>query len=213
MTAPDHAQARCSEGRRGLLVSLDGPGGAGKTTLAAAITARLHRDGIAATHTTQPSHGPIGQLARAGTHQYRGLTLACLVAADRYHHLDTQIRPALAAGHIVICDRYTPSSHVLQVLDGVDPAFVALLNQHADPPDLAVILTCDPGELTRRLTARGSHGRFEDDPGLPALEATAYRRVIDRLTCPALVLDSTDSDTRSLTTQVVNAIKALPSAP
>lgn len=95
---------------RGLLITLDGPGGAGKSTLAHTVATQLNRAGISAQHTAQPSPGPIGSLARAGTHQFHGHTLACLVAADRYHHLDTYIRPALAAGTTIVCDRYTPSS-------------------------------------------------------------------------------------------------------
>jgi dTMP kinase len=71
-------------------------------------------------HTTsEPSHGPLGTLARHGTDTYSGYVLACLVAADRYHHLATDIRPNLAAGRIVVCDRYVPSSYVLQLMDGV----------------------------------------------------------------------------------------------
>jgi dTMP kinase len=40
---------------------------------------------------------PLGSLTRFGTDRYHGLTLACLVAADRYQHLEHEIRPALQA--------------------------------------------------------------------------------------------------------------------
>jgi len=43
-----------------------------------------------------------------------GATLACLFAADRYHHLDTEIRPHRDAGRIVLCDRYLASGLVVQ---------------------------------------------------------------------------------------------------
>jgi dTMP kinase len=43
--------------------------------------------------TAQPSHDRFGEIARHGTDTYTGHTVACLVAADRYHHLATQIRP------------------------------------------------------------------------------------------------------------------------
>jgi dTMP kinase len=67
--------------------------------------------------TAQPSHDRFGEIARHGTDTYTGHTVACLVAADRYHHLATQIRPQLAAGRIVLCDRYVASSYVLQRVD------------------------------------------------------------------------------------------------
>lgn len=201
---------------RGLLITLDGPGGAGKSTLARAITTQLNRTGIPAEHTTQPSPGPIGALARAGTHQFHGYALACLVAADRYHHLDTYIRPVLAAGTTIVCDRYTPSSLVFQALDGVDPSFITHLNRHADRPDLAVFLTCRAGELRRRLTARGSHGRFEDDPDITAKEISRYRSVSALYAAQGvrvLELDSTTTPIDSLASQVVTAALPLTSPP
>ncbi|MEU6071861.1 hypothetical protein ABZ864_47440 [Streptomyces sp. NPDC047082] len=47
------------------------------------------------------------------------MAMACLVAADRYHHLAQEIRPALQRGNVVLCDRYIASSLVLQVIDGL----------------------------------------------------------------------------------------------
>ena len=89
----------------GLLVTLDGPGGTGKTTATAAAAAVLRRRGRPVHATGEPSAGPVGTLARSLVNQVTGHALACLVAADRYHHLATDIRPGLAAGHIVVCDR------------------------------------------------------------------------------------------------------------
>lgn len=87
--------------------------------------------------------------------------MACLVAADRYHHLITDIRPRLAAGAIVICDRYVASSYVLQRMDGVSLEFIDAINDGADVPDLAVILTAAPEVAADRIYRRGSYGRFE----------------------------------------------------
>ncbi len=83
-------------GQPGLLVSIDGPGGSGKSTLAAILTARLASRGLAARQTREPSPTPLGQLIRAGTDDYAGMALACLVAGDRHHHLATEIRQARA---------------------------------------------------------------------------------------------------------------------
>src|SRR5262245_22816524 len=103
--------------------------------LADALTDR----GLAVHATTEPSPTPLGQLASQGPDHLDGLALACLVAADRYQHLQAEIHPALAAGQIVLTDRYLPASLVLQRLDGVDEAFIWAVNQHARRPDLAVI--------------------------------------------------------------------------
>jgi Thymidylate kinase len=103
----------------GFLVTLDGPSGTGKTTVSALVAEQLSRSAHPVWHTTQPSRSPLGEIARQGTYHYRGLALSCLVAADRYDHLAREIEPALAAGLIVVCDRYAPSALVLDRLDGL----------------------------------------------------------------------------------------------
>lgn len=200
----------------GRLVTIDGPGGAGKSTITRLIVERLNDASVTAVATSEPSTGPAGQLARHHTELFHRYALACLVAADRYHHIETEIQPALAAGSVVVCDRYIPSSHVLQVLDGVDPDFVRRVNEYAPPPDLSVILTCEEDELRRRLTVRGSHGRFEDDPGISPAEVRLYRDVAAALKddgIHTLVLDSAKHDADFLAARVVTALQALPSPP
>lgn len=197
---------------RGVFVTIDGPGGAGKSTLAQKTAARLTATGTPTLATAQPSTGPAGQLARHNTAIFHGHALACLVAADRYHHLESEIRPALGAGKVVICDRYVPSSHVLQALDGVEDQFIRTINAHTEPPDLAVILTCDPGELQRRLTGRGSHGRFEDEANISHTETLRYREIAAMLTgdgINTLVIDSTTRDADFLARQLTDTIWAL----
>ncbi|ASU58169.1 dTMP kinase [Nocardiopsis dassonvillei] len=180
----------------GLFVVFDGPGGAGKSTTVAAVGERLTADGLPVVATTQPSRGVIGQLARGATHELSGLTLACLVAADRYHHLDTLIRPALARGELVLCDRYTASSLVLQAgLDQVPEGFVRALNSYAPSPDLQVILTAPTQELRERLTVRGSHGRFEDDPTSAAREVDLYDQVAQQLLREGIPTEVVDTST------------------
>lgn len=179
---------------QGLFVAFDGPGGAGKSTTVAALGQRLAVAGLPVLVTTQPSRTAIGQLARANTRLYSGLTLACLVAADRYHHLQSQVRPALAEGRLVLCDRYTASSLVLQAgLDEVPESFVRELNRFAEPPDLQVILTASAATLRERLSARGSHGRFEDDPTTTVREVALYDRVAAHLSQESVVTEVVDT--------------------
>jgi dTMP kinase len=127
-----------------MLITLDGPGGVGKSTTARLVGAALTTAGLSVHATAQPSRAPLGELARHGTDTYQGMALACLCAADRHHQLAVEILPALRAGTLVLCDRYVPSSLVLQGLDGVPSDIVWHLNHGVYRPDLAVILTAQP---------------------------------------------------------------------
>lgn len=178
----------------GLLVTLDGPGGAGKTTIARHLSDLLTRYGHRVHATTQPSGDELGQIARRRSDIYRGHALACLVAADRYHHLATEIRPYRAAGCIVVCDRYVAASFVLQRMDGVPIEFVAAVNADVDMPELSVILTVDPTVAAGRIDARGTRHRFETGIESSAREADLYADAVGRLAAlayPLLTIDTT----------------------
>jgi dTMP kinase len=148
--------------RRGVFVAVDGPGGVGKTTTVTAVTALLRSAGVPTWTTAEPSDSDIGQLARVRVHKpTSGLALTCLFAADRYQQLDEEIRPQLAAGTVVVTDRYLASGLVMQRHDGVDLEFLRALNARADRPDLAVILTADADTVAARLRERGAHNRYQ----------------------------------------------------
>ena len=184
-------------GQQGLLVSIDGPGGSGKSTVAAIVAARLADHGLPVHSTREPSPTPLGQLIRAGMDEYAGMALACLVAGDRHHHLAAEIRPALAAGQIVICDRYLPASLVLQRMDCISWDVIIQLNQGADRPALAVILNGSPAVIAARLTARGAHSRFERQPGSSQTESDVYADTAARLAQAGWPVCTIDIATRS----------------
>ena len=183
--------------QRGLFVSIDGPGGSGKSNVAALVTAQLASHGLAVHQTREPSPTPLGQLIRVGTDEYSGMALACLVAGDRHHHLAAEIRPALAAGQIVICDRYLPASLVLQRIDGISWEVIVQLNQGADRPALAVILNGSPAVIAARLAARGAHSRFERQPGSTRTESDLYADTAARLAQAGWPVCTIDITTRS----------------
>ncbi len=196
----------------GLLVSIDGPGGVGKSATIEHLAGLLDRAGLSVHRTAQPSTGPIGALARDLVPAACGAALACLFAADRYHHLDTEIRPHRAAGRIVLCDRYLASGLVVQRADGLDLAFLAGINAHADPPDLAVILTAAPGTIAKRLAERGVRNRYQGSPAQAASEITRYREAaahLEHLGVSVLHIDTTYTPPDRVAVQIAAAIPDL----
>lgn len=200
---------------RGVFVAIDGPGAAGKSTLLRNLTARLAGAGVPVLPTTEPSHAPLGEFARNHTAEYRGMALACLIGADRYHHLETEILPAVEAGKVVLCDRYTLSSLVLQSgVDGVPESVVRCINAYAEPPNLQIVLTAPVEVLCERLRTRGSHGRFEDDPTLSEREVELYRKAAtasQRSGVPTIVADTSQGpdSIESLLSELTSTIGGL----
>ena len=165
----------------GLFISVDGPSGVGKSATVQALSQVFADEGRLVHVTCEPSDGSIGKLARELTDTVHGNALACLYAADRYHHLDTEIVPHLKAGEIVITDRYIPSALVMQQLDGVDPDYLWRINAKASRPDLAIILDADPLVVAERLRSKGPHNRLQRLPSSSQIEWHHYRQVSQRL--------------------------------
>jgi dTMP kinase len=185
-----------SDHPRGLFVSVDGPSGAGKSTIVEHLAQLLVASGEDVRVTAEPSSGPIGRLCRELTETVTGYALACLYAADRYHHVEAEVRPHTEAGRTVISDRYIPSGLVMQRFDGIDPAFLWQLNAEADRPDLAVILEADPEVIAQRLHERGAHNRFQLSPGSSRAEVAFYRQATESLIKAGFTLLKVDCNQR-----------------
>jgi dTMP kinase len=134
--------------------------------------------------TAEPSPGPIGQMLRAalrdrGPDGFDAQTVALLFAADRTDHVHRCIRPALARGDTVVCDRYLGSSLAFQTVDGdgvVDRDWVLTLNKLALPPHLSIFLDVPPEAAMARIIARGKPiERFEVEATLRRVHAR-YRQ-------------------------------------
>lgn len=202
-----------SETRAGLFVTIDGPSGVGKTTTITHLARLLAAEGFPVRTTGEPSAGPIGRLARELTDAVTGPALACLYAADRYHHLQTEIWPLIEGGYLVLCDRYVPSALVMQRLDGLAPEFLWGLNALADRPHLAVVLTAEPAVISARLADRGPHNRLQLQPDSSAAEARFYEDACELLSevgYESLRLDTGTLPPRVAAAQILAAIRRLP---
>ena len=179
---------------RGILITIDGPGGVGKSTTTQLVAKALDDRAIPVHTTTEPTRTALGEHIRAGTDTYRGMALACLVAGDRHHHLTAEVLPALQAGKVVVCDRYLPSSLVLQGIDGLESDTVWHLNTGIYVPDIAVLLNTDHHVIADRLRQRGAHSRFERQPEGSRTESDLYHRAAAELRIagwPVIALDCT----------------------
>jgi dTMP kinase len=175
------------------LIALEGIDGAGITTQARRLVAWLEAQGRPARYAKQPSGGPFGVLLRqvltgalrrrradGGEEPFDEATLALAFAADRLDHLATEIGPALAAGAIVVCDRYVLSSLAYQgrVL-GID--WVEALNARCRWPDLTLYLDVPVEVSLARMAAAGrARERYEERATLDAVRA-GFARGIERL--------------------------------
>ncbi|MFD0501982.1 dTMP kinase [Streptomyces chiangmaiensis] len=202
-------------GRPGWFVTIDGPSGVGKSTTVQTLHDHLAARGRPARRTLEPTGSDLGQFTRSHANQIHGLALACLVAANRYEHIDTEIEPALQAGQLIISDRYLPSTLVLQQLDGVPLDFLLTLNRHVLLPDLAVILTADPSLIAQRIATRGITHRWHLDPTGPSREVDLYADAASHLLAmgvEVLLLDTSNATPSDVARRIADAIPALPLA-
>jgi dTMP kinase len=180
-------------GRPGRFITIDGPGGVGKSTTVAALVQTLADRGEQVHATTEPSRSTLGRFIRENADDFSGAALACLVVADRHHHLAHEVVPRLESGITVVSDRYLASTLVVQALDGVPQQYLLDLNAGIRLPDLAVILSANPHSIAARIAARGATHRFNRAPDFPARESARYAEVVVILRgmgVPVLVVDT-----------------------
>jgi len=153
----------------GRFITLEGIEGAGKSTALAHVAGLLEAAGREVVATREPGGTPLGEALRALLLDHRnGMahdTELLLMFAARAEHLAQVIRPALAAGRWVVCDRFTDSTYAYQGGGrGVPEARIAALEgwvQGPLRPDLTLLLDVPPETGLARARGGGVGDRFE----------------------------------------------------
>jgi dTMP kinase len=158
---------------RGKFITLEGLEGSGKSTQIAVLERHLSARGIPVVVTREPGGTPLAERLRQlvlspGPERISAVGELLIMFAARAVHLDNLIRPALAQGTWVVCDRFTDASYAYQGAGrGVSEEFIAALEKQVQGslrPDLTLLLDLPvPLGLTRAAARRGSHSpdRFE----------------------------------------------------
>ncbi|HMA53333.1 MAG TPA: dTMP kinase [Acidobacteriota bacterium] len=152
--------------RRGLLIVLEGIDGSGKTTQARALLRRLRRRGRKAVFFREPTRGRWGREIKRLAARADSLTPEEeleLFVKDRRENVEKNLVPALAAGKVVVLDRYYFSTIAYQGAKGIDVRRIRRMNEaFAIPPDLVIILDVDaPAGLARIAGRRSRDELFE----------------------------------------------------
>ncbi|MGH8216826.1 MAG: dTMP kinase [Rhodanobacteraceae bacterium] len=192
------------------MVSLEGGEGAGKSTLLAGLREHFQRTGQDVLYAREPGGTTLGEAVRTLVLDpaHRGITAEAellLMFAARAQLVREVLRPALAAGRWVLCDRFTDASYAYQGGGrGVDAARIAELEGLATDglkPDLTLLLDLPVAHGRARASQRGTADRIEAerDDFFERVRAT-YRaraqaeparfRVIDASLPPGEVLQS-----------------------
>lgn len=185
----------------GLFITLEGGDGSGKTTQAALLEEWLVGQGRSVVRTREPGGTDLGVELRQIVLHRRGHIApraeALLYAADRAHHVETLVRPALDRGDVVLQDRYVDSSVAYQgagrVLGGDEIRELSVWATDGLTPDLTVLLDLDPSVGRSRLdTARTTYDRLESEAAaFHGRVRDAYLEIASAEPARFLVVDAT----------------------
>lgn len=188
---------------RGAFLSMEGLDGSGKSTQIRLLTAALERFGYEVIHSREPGGSPIGEKIRdllldPANQDMTPEAEALLYAAGRAQHVRQIIRPTVASGRLLLCDRFVDSSIAYQ--GGGRQLGTALVQQMNAPavdgtlPDATVYLRLPQDEATRRRRAEREldrlemvDDRFRDDT------AAAYEQLIAQQPDRFVAVDATQS--------------------
>ncbi len=162
---------------QGCLIAFEGLDQSGKETQANRLIARFAAGGRVAGVIAFPDRGTaIGQEIERGLRgqrDYRGDVMQLLYVANRYEW-KPQIEEWLAAGDVVVCDRYMASSVAYGEAQGLDPAWLTEIQKYLPSAALTVVLDIAPETAVRRKAA--DRDRYERDLAMLSRVRASYRR-------------------------------------
>lgn len=203
----------------GLFISLEGGEGVGKSTQTARLAAALEARGLHVVVTREPG-------GSEGAEAIRGLLMqgevtrwsphaeALLFAAARADHVEKRIRPALAAGQWVLCDRYIDSTRAYQGGQGIDDAAILALHAFGSKgllPDRTLLLSLPEGAGEERALVRdrGVADRFgARGAEFHAQVAAAFERIADGEAARVRRVDATGTP-EAVTARLMDALADL----
>ena len=155
---------------KGIFISIEGPDGSGKSTQIENIKEYFRDRGIDYVFTREPGGTPIGERIREiildnACEEMDYMTEAMLYAAARAQNVAQNIRPALEAGKVVICDRFVDSSIAYQGYGRKLGEAVAIINGYAIAecvPDITFLMKLDP-RIGRSRIDEASYDRLEHE--------------------------------------------------
>jgi dTMP kinase len=163
---------------QGLLIAFEGLDQSGKETQAQRLADRLTQLGRTVRLASFPDYAtPIGgEIRRAlhGEHEYTPDVMQLLYIANRYER-KRDLAAWIAAGDIVLCDRYLASSVVYGETQGLDPAWLLDTQRHLPQPDLTILLDIAPATAVARKAV--GRDRYERDLALLTRVRESYRRL------------------------------------
>lgn len=202
---------------QGLFVSFEGIDGSGKSTQARRLAERLRTEGRDVVLTREPGGSPgaeeIRRLVLEGDKdRWSAETEILLFTAARRDHLERVIAPALAAGQVVICDRFADSTRMYQGLGrgdlrgAVDQLHSLMIGRE---PDLTVLIDIDPGVgLGRALSRGGGEERFESfGEGMQAQMRAGFLALAQEFADRFVVIDGA-RDMDAVAEDVVRTVRA-----
>jgi len=156
---------------RGRFITFEGGEGVGKSTQIRRLVARLASEGREVVATREPGGSPGAEairdmVLRGAADRWSPVTETLLMYAARRDHIERVIRPALARGAWVVCDRYADSTRAYQgAAGGTDPGLIAAMERYVLEevrPDLTLVFDLDPElGLARAVDRAGAEMRFE----------------------------------------------------
>nr|WP_070959417.1 dTMP kinase [Hyphomonas sp. Mor2] len=187
----------------GKFITLEGGEGTGKSTLISGLRDALSDRGLEVIVTREPGGTVLAEAVRSlalhppQEESWSPLAHALLMNTAREDHLRHLIRPALARGAWVICDRFADSTRAYQSIDGVDPEQLRAIEAIVvgeTRPDLTLILDAAPEAVAERRRTRNVSDVFEQkDKAFHEQVRAAFLEIAEQEPERCAVLDALDA--------------------